>query len=84
MGGVSVRVDPILFCRLKPHSRNVVMLCLFGWELGDFAPKMLVKSSVDISGQNFSAGLRPAVCFGSSKSCFGGIRSSVFKRFEGL
>ena len=64
-----------------PECRDVVLVRL---GVGRFAPKMLVKSSVDISGRNFSASLRPAVCFGNSKRCFGGIRSSVFKRFEGL
>ena len=37
-----------------------------------------------MSGQNFSAGLRPAVCFGAQKSCFGGSKwcSSDFEGFE--
>ena len=37
-----------------------------------------------MSGQNFSAGLRPAVCFGAQKSCFGGSKwcSSGFEGFE--
>jgi hypothetical protein len=30
-----------------------------------------------MSGQNFSAGLRPAVCFAAQKSCFGGVQSGV-------
>ena len=37
-----------------------------------------------MSGQNFSAGLRPAVCFGAQKSCFGGSKwcSSDFEGFD--
>ena len=46
-----------------------------------------------MSGQNFSAGLRPAVCFGAQKSCFGGSKwcssdfegcETIFKRFLGI